>query len=188
MKKVLYILCFLLIGSFTTYAQVTESKSRMQIKGSVKGQEKRTAIAGVEVSTSGGEYTVTDSFGEFKILASVGQELVFEHPEIETVRYIIKSSEDVDVLVQGYVEKNVSSGRSKMLKREASLHKVYLDSANVYKKTDIEKSIDFITKSISELGKRGNNSELSKSLTLLGEVYLHYQQYDLAITKLPGCP
>ena len=181
MKKFVYIVGFLFMGLLATQAQDFESSSRMQIKGSVKGQEQRTAIPGVEVSTSGGEFTLTDSFGEFQILVSIGQELVFRHPDIETVRYVVKSSEDVDVLVQGYSKKEFDTSKSKKGRSALSVHQAYLDSANRVKKADLEKSIDFITKSIAALGTRGDNGPLSRSLTALGEVYVHHQQFDLAI-------
>lgn len=183
MKKVHFILTVLFLGTFMTFSQVFENTGKLNIRGSVKGQENRTPISGVEVSTSSGTYTLTDAFGEFKISASIGEELVFESSQFETVRHIIRSGENVDVLVQGYSEENYSSGRSKKAKKEASLHWVFLDSARSYKKNDIEKSIDFITKSIAELGKQGNKTEFAESLTLLGEVYQFYGQYDLAIAS-----
>lgn len=66
---------------------------------------------------------------------------------------------------------------------EVSKHQSYLDSAAFYKKSDIGKSIDFITRSIAELGKEANKKDLATSLTVLGEVYQYYEQYDLAITN-----
>ena len=63
------------------------------------------------------------------------------------------------------------------------MHQAYLDSAEVYKRTDIEKSIDFITHSITELGKRADKKALSESLAALGDVYQYHHQYDLAITN-----
>ena len=63
------------------------------------------------------------------------------------------------------------------------MHKIYLDSAIFYKRKNIEKSVDFITQSIAQLGTRGNKSELARSLTTLGEVYQYHKQYDLAITS-----
>ncbi len=64
---------------------------------------------------------------------------------------------------------------------ESSLHQNFLDSANFYKKNNIEKSIDFITQSIAQLGKRASKKELAESLTALGEVYQYHNQNDLAI-------
>ena len=62
-------------------------------------------------------------------------------------------------------------------------HQKLLDSADFYKRTDLEKSIDFIAQSITLLGKRGNKKELASSFTTLGEIYLYHKQYDLAITN-----
>nr|WP_228027931.1 histidine kinase [Costertonia aggregata] len=148
------------------------------------GKEKSTPISGVEVSTNRGAYTKTNALGEYKIQAVIGDELIFRSPDITTKRHIIKSDEDVDVLVEGYTPDNVSSIRGKTVRRENTLqHQMYLDSADFYKKTNIEKSIDFITQSIAQLGKRANKKELGKSLSKLGEVYQYHQQYDLAITS-----
>ncbi|SIS82815.1 Tetratricopeptide repeat-containing protein [Zobellia uliginosa] len=73
--------------------------------------------------------------------------------------------------------------RGKMAKPQSNLHQVYLDSANVYKRSDIERSIDYITNSIAVLGKRADKKSLSESLVALGEVYQYHNQYDLAITN-----
>ena len=64
-----------------------------------------------------------------------------------------------------------------------SMHRAYLDSAETYRRNDIEKSIDFITNSITELGKQADKKSLSESLAALGDVYRHHKQYDLAITN-----
>ncbi|MBT8305536.1 MAG: tetratricopeptide repeat protein, partial [Maribacter sp.] len=184
MNKIYHIVIVLLIGSFTCFSQVSGQDAKERIKGSVRGQENNAPIPGVEVSTSTGEYTLTDALGEFEIFASIGEELVFESPHFETVRHIVRSIKDIDVQIKGYPNSdNAVSGRSTTFKTEVSLHSIYLDSANSYKKTDIEKSIDFITRSIAELGKRGNKRELAQSLTTLGEVYHYHKQYDLAITS-----
>ncbi|MGB5666241.1 MAG: histidine kinase [Maribacter sp.] len=183
MNKIHHILIFLFLGVFTVNSQVLESKAKFQVKGTVKVLTDKTPIPGVAISTNSGEYTFTNALGEFKIKASIGDELVFESAEFETVRHRIKSNEDVDVLVKGYSESKLGSNRSKEAKNEVSLHQEFLDSANFFKKSDIKKSIDFITKSITQLGTRGNKIELDKSLTTLGEVYHYHKQYDLAISS-----
>lgn len=162
-------------------AQQYEGVPPMLIEGSVRGRETYTGISGVEVSTSSGEYTLTDALGEFKIKAYMGDQLSFRSPEFNTVRHTITSAEEIDVLVEGYTakRKNRDGSNSGLLE-----HGAYLDSAEFYKKTDIEKSIDFIAQSISGLGKRGNKRQLAQSLTLLGEVYIYHKQYDLAISNL----
>ena len=184
MSKLTYILFLVFFGCFVASAQVSEKIRTVKINGSVQGKENRMPISGVAVSTDKGAYTLTDSQGDYKITAEIGDVLTFESPEFETKRYTIKSDEDVDVWVEGFTVSNSSRRSSKLFKRSASSHQSYLDSANFYKKKDIEKSIDFITKSIAQLGKGANKKELASSLTTLGEVYQYYKQYDLAITNL----
>jgi len=184
MQNFRHILILVLVASSTTFAQVQEHVNLLQIKGSVTVQETGTPISGVEVSTDKGAYTLTNGLGEYTIKAAVGDVLTFRSPEFSAKRHTIKSNEDVDVRVEGNSEENKGIGsRSKVLKRDASMHQAYLDSATVYKKTDIKKSIDFITQSIAELGKRGNKKELAASFAALGGVYQYHKQYDLAITN-----
>ncbi|MGB5371819.1 MAG: tetratricopeptide repeat protein, partial [Flavobacteriaceae bacterium] len=64
---------------------------------------------------------------------------------------------------------------------DVSQHQILLDSASYFKKVSIEKSIDFITQSIAGLGNMADKKLLARSLTMLGEVYQHHGQLDLAI-------
>nr|WP_240905099.1 tetratricopeptide repeat protein [Allomuricauda oceani] len=185
MVRKIYILVLILFTSLGSVAQVGNAQGQMQIKGSVKGKENYAPISGVRVSTDKGAFTTTNALGEFTIRASVGDVLMVEGPELETVRYRIKSGEDVDVLVEGYY-----GGVSKRQKRETtsslnylSDHQRFLDSANAYKRTNLEKSIDFIARSMEPLGSSGNKNEFSASLRTLGEIYMFHKQYDLAITN-----
>ena len=169
----------------TVWSQVGDSSPQFELKGSVKGKENFEPIKDVQISTDNGKYTTTDIFGEFRIKASIGDMLIVESPDFETVRHRITSEEDIDVLVMGYSEQNVSKREKKLSSSSRSTmgHEKFLDSANFYKKTDLEKSIDFIAKSIAPLGNRGNKKELSMSLTTLGEIYMYHKQYDLAIAN-----
>ncbi|QCX01173.1 tetratricopeptide repeat protein [Aggregatimonas sangjinii] len=183
MKRRIHIAVVLFFATAMAFSQVSENANKsLQIKGSVKVKETLEPLSGVAVSTNRGEYTVTNFLGEFEIDANVGDELIVESPELETVRYLIKSDEDISVLVEGY-SGNSRSSSSDSTRRDVSLHKTYLDSAIFYKRIDLEKSIDFITQSIAQLGTRGNKTELARSLTTLGEVYQYHKQYDLAITS-----
>lgn len=178
-----YIGFLFLLMVYTGFSQLNSRSSLIDIKGSVKGKENFMPISGVEVSTNSGEYTRTNGLGEFRIKASIGDVLIFESSEFETVRHRISSDEDIDVLVEGYIadtsrKKKESSGRSTVG------HQQFLDSANFYKRTNLERSIDFVAQSIAQLGKRGNKRELSTALTTLGEIYLYHKQYDLAIANL----
>lgn len=181
-----YIVLLVLMASLSSLAQVGNVQGQMEIKGSVKGKENYVPISGVQVSIDKGAYTRTNALGEFTIKASIGDMLIIEGPELETVRYRIKSDEDVDVLVEGYggstssrkQKREVSSSRNNLMD-----HQRFLDSANFYKKKDLEKSIDFIARSMEPLGSIGNKREFSSSLRTLGEIYMYHKQYDLAITN-----
>ncbi len=186
MIKKVYISIIMLLISIVGWAQIGSNQNLLEIKGSVLGKENRTPIAQVQISTDRGNYTYTNSLGEFKIKAAIGDLLIFESPEFETVRHRIASNEDVDVLVEGYSER-----RSRNLIKKESVseqnslmgHQRLLDSANFYKKKDLEKSIDFIAQSIEILGSSGKKRELAMSLTVLGEIYMYHEQYDLAIAN-----
>ena len=182
MKKHFFTLLFsLLAGSLLSFGQTGKSTGTFTIKGSVVAKETLAPISGISVSTNNGAYTTTNGLGEFKLKVAIGEELIFEDTRIETVRHIIKSNDDIQIQVEGFsptMQRRESIGISS---KAASLHQAFLDSADYHKKKNIAKSIDFIAKSIEQLGNRGNKKELARSLTALGEVYLYYNQYDLAI-------
>lgn len=183
MLQAKYIAALFLLTCFMGFPQVQEQVNRVKIEGSVKGKENFSPISGVEVTTDKGAYTRTNELGEFEIDAAMGDELIFRSPEFETVRYSINSNEDVDLLVADYSVKNLGNNRNKKAREEGSMHTVYLDSANFHKRSNIAKSIDFITQSIAQLGKQADKKQLAISLTTLGEVYQYHKQYDLAITS-----
>lgn len=172
MKLKKYILLYVLFVTAITFSQTNTGKE-LTIKGTVKTKEKRNPISGVEVSATSGAIVYTDAFGAYRIKAEVGDYLLFKSLEFETVEYRIKDDEDVDVLVEG-LDEDVQLSKS-------ALHKMYLDSAKQFKKTDIGKSIDYIRISLEQLGKRGNNKERAASYSLLGEIYQYHKQYDLAV-------
>lgn len=172
MKLKKYILLYVLFVTAITFSQTNTGKE-LTIKGTVKTKEKRNPISGVEVSATSGAIVYTDAFGAYRIKAEVGDYLLFKSLEFETVEYRIKDDEDVDVLVEG-LDEDVQLSKS-------ALHKMYLDSAKQFKKTDIGKSIDYIRISLEQLGKRGNNRERAASYSLLGEIYQYHKQYDLAV-------
>ena len=191
MMKFTYILLYFILASWQLSAQtqlptgrVSETVRAFEIRGVVQGKENYEPISGVEVSTDRGAYAITNVLGEYRIKAYTGDELTFRSPEFETKRHIITTDEDVDVVVEGYSEEDANRTSSKISRDDrVTMHQSYIDSANMYKKKDIEKSIDFITQSIAQLGKRANKKQLALSLTTLGEIYQYHNQYDLAITN-----
>lgn len=58
-----------------------------------------------------------------------------------------------------------------------------IDSAEANKKSEIDKSIDFIARALESLNDQGNEKERALALTTLGEIYYYHQQHDLAIAN-----
>ncbi len=56
-----------------------------------------------------------------------------------------------------------------------------LDSANLYKSTDIDKSIEYVARVLEMLPDQDDQKRRAQALTTLGEIYQYHQQYDLAI-------
>ncbi|NQZ43768.1 MAG: histidine kinase [Flavobacteriaceae bacterium] len=175
------LLAFLLLLFSAVFAQHPATPDPLRIEGSVRGKENNESISGVEVTTDKGAFTTTNALGEFAIEAEIGDLLIFQSPDFETVRHRITTDENILVLVEDYA---VSRKQRQSNTRSLVDHAKYLDSAETYKKTDIKKSIDYVTRSIAVLGEQANKKALSESFTKLGEIYSFHEQYDLAISSL----
>ncbi|MET7029690.1 histidine kinase [Sediminicola luteus] len=183
MPRTKYFLVLLLFSFTAVTSQVKQREGAFELKGSVVGKENNAPLSGVGVSNQRGSYTTTNGLGEFRINVVVGDRLQIESPDFQTVYYTIKNQEDVKVLVEGYeVNKKGSLEDRDDLGSKIS-HQMLLDSALRYKKSNIEKSLDFITKSILQLGNRGDKGQMAASLSTLGEIYHYHKQYDLAIAN-----
>ncbi|GMN05979.1 hypothetical protein MTsPCn5_13680 [Croceitalea sp. MTPC5] len=178
MQRFLYIWMLFFLLPVLGLSQNSNATGEVQIKGSVRAKETYKPISGVEVSTDKGIYVTTNAFGEFVINARIGDIIIFKSPDFETVRHRITSDEAIVVEVEDYEVSSKNRGAT------PNRYRIGLDSANFYKKIDIEKSIDFVAQSMATLGVRGNKKELAEALTLLGEIYIYHKQYDLAITNL----
>ncbi|MFX0555434.1 tetratricopeptide repeat-containing sensor histidine kinase [Maribacter sp. CXY002] len=180
-RQIVYTLAIMFLGLHFCFSQNRNEQVAFVLKGNVEEKSSLKPISGVYVSTSSGENTLTDGLGEFRIRAKIGDELIVEHANFETVRYLIRSKEDVKVQVEDFEWGNKKKSSPSVLNRRANLHQSMLDSAQIFKYTDIAKSIDYVAKSITYLESSGNKIEFAKSLTTLGEIYLYHKQYDLAI-------
>ncbi|MDC6387308.1 histidine kinase [Maribacter sp. PR1] len=181
-KSFLHLILVLLLTGVKVIGQ-TNQASNFILEGSVEYKETHSPISGVSISTSSGQNTMTNGLGEFKISASVGEDLILEHSTFETVRHRISSRDDITLQVEEEATKNIQKSRSSISQSDIGNYVSLLDSAQVYKKTDIAKSIDFVAQSMEILGPTGNRDQLAKSLSMLGEIYLHHKQYDLAIAN-----
>ncbi len=168
------------MGWSTLYSQGQNDALRFTLEGRVEVRNTGKPISGVSVYNNLGDFVITNALGEFKIRTRIGDQLVIEHDDIETLRYDVQKNDDVLILVEDY-ESSSSSSRSKSLPDIAVKHQQLLDSAEEYKAQDIERSIDLVAQSISILGKRGRKKELARSLSKLGEIYQYHKQLDLAI-------
>ncbi|WP_297762582.1 histidine kinase [uncultured Muriicola sp.] len=180
--KLLLVIAMLLVVS-NANSQTQNQRKELSIKGTVKEKNSNAPIAGAEVVSNQGRYTSTNALGEFSIKAAIGDILTFTSAEFETINHTIQGDDKILVLVEGYNEISASRTAKALSVAGTARHKAYLDSARMFKPTNIEKSIDYIASSIAELGNRGNKKELAASLVVLAEVYNYYQQLDLAIVN-----
>lgn len=171
-----FLLCFL------SSAQPVGNSTYFEVKGSVRQFGTYKPIEGVEVYVSGGAQTTTNYQGEFKIKVRVNDILIVSSSEFYTVRHKIKDDEDIDVLVKDY-RQSKSKKQSVGSSRSRNVHKKWIDSAVLYKRKDINKSIGFIESSLQSLGKRGDAAKRALSFKTLGDIYTYYKQYDLAISN-----
>ncbi|SDT10017.1 Tetratricopeptide repeat-containing protein [Maribacter dokdonensis] len=175
----IYIMVCLFLGWNVIYSQSQNNALKFNLKGRVEVRSTGQPISGVSISNDMGVFVVTNALGEFEIKTRIGDQLIIEHQDIETLWYNVEKNDDVLILVEGF-ESSVSD-RSNSPPDISIRHQQLLDSAEHYKAKDIEKSIDFVAQSIALLGKRGRRKEFARSLSKLGEVYQYHKQLDLAI-------
>lgn len=155
------------------------SEKRFTVRGSVIESDTYKPIPDVNIEVSGGAYTTTDALGEFRIEAKKGDELTIRHKDFETVYYTITSSERIKVEVQ---PNTTDQYNSKLFKSRGSTQafKSLIDSAEVYLKKDAKTSIQFIADALQNSRSVKENSE---AYEVLGDVYMHWKQYDLAVSN-----
>lgn len=169
------ILCFT-----TQYIQAQENENKQAkfiVRGSVRESDSYKPISKVNIEVNGGAYTVTGNDGEFRIQVKKGDELVIRHKDFETVYYTITSNERITVEVKPALRKPTSD-----LKYQRSVQNFnsFIDSAVTYQKKDAEKSIQFITEALLQSASSKENAD---AYEVLGDVYVHWKQYDLAVSN-----
>jgi len=173
-------LLFLLLSSFV-FGQLNESKRHANeapftIRGSVYEKASRQPYKNVEILVNGGRYTRTDFNGKFTVQVRIGDELIISHDDFDTIYHTIEKNERIDIeVIEGY-----SSGRSFKSNTDIKRFNEMIDSADIYLKKDAEKSIKFIG---NALDVEITASQSAEARELLGDVYAHWKQYDLAISE-----
>ncbi|WP_103069964.1 tetratricopeptide repeat-containing sensor histidine kinase [Aquimarina sediminis] len=183
MKKIgliivfLWFLPFLVLGQENARAKRPES---MSIKGSVKEKSTRKAIKNVEVTIFGKGTVTTDVFGDFKIEARIGDELVITHDSFNTVRYVVKDGQRIDIEVQDNPLESRSKKVSKQ-KRESKYQK-NLQAARGTIKKDAATSIEYITNALETIRDDDPSADDKKAelFETLADIYRHWKQPDLA--------
>ena len=146
------------------------------VRGNIRESDTRNPIENADIQVNGGSYTKSSLDGTFRIQVKKGDQIVISHDDFETVYYTIKDNDDITVEVQpigvnGYVQK---------IKTKENTFRSSIDSAIFYKKISAEKSIQFITESIS---KSTSVKENAQAFEVLGDVNMYWKQYDLATTN-----
>ncbi len=170
---------FCLIG-FLTFGQnnkreKSNTESLFSIRGSVYEKDSYTPYNDVSIVVNGGRYTTTNFDGTFTIKAKIGDELIISHDGFETIYYTIQTNERITIEVIDEDEDGRYSKTNSDLKRFNKM----IDSADVYLKKDAEKSIKFIG---DALNVNVSSIQSAAAHEVLGDVYMHWKQYDLAIS------
>ncbi|MDC1324480.1 histidine kinase [Flavobacteriaceae bacterium] len=180
-----YSVCILLLsqGHFL-FSQAptpsTELKSKQAvftIQGTVNEKGSTAPISQVNVEVNGGQYTTTNASGVFEIQAQKGDELVIKHKGFETVYYSIQDDGAIRV------ELEQTQTYSKLIKKrsgqeQAPSFESLIDSATLNVKIDAEKSMQFITKALSQ---NISSKQNSVAYETLADVYSYWNQFDLAV-------
>lgn len=157
-------------------AVVADKDETFTIRGSVYKKGSRIPIEQVNIEVNNGTYTTTNKDGKFVIKAKVGDQLTVMHKDIETIFHTIESGERISIEVSS--EDSWSSGRTKTANITKRFNQM-IDSADTYLKKDAEKSIKFVG---DALNVNVSPSQSSEAHELLGDIYMYWKQYDLAIS------
>ncbi|MEM6686463.1 MAG: tetratricopeptide repeat protein, partial [Bacteroidota bacterium] len=155
------------------------------VRGEIRGKNNRKPVSDATIRIVGGKTVKTDKNGFFRLMVRIGDQLVIEHPSFGKEFYAITSDEPILVLVDGFGEKTKAASSFGRQNRKSNLaqHKIMLDSAVSLKKKDIEKSIQYVEQALEHLYDANDEKQLSDSYEVLGDIYVYWKQYDLAISN-----
>ena len=151
------------------------------VEGFVRDKQTNNPIPGVDITVIGGGTTITNFDGKFRIRAFIGSVVIVSGDKINPIHHTITKKDDLEVYVLDYVfDRKTTSAASGNIYRD---HQKLIDSANYYKKIDIDKSIDFIEKSLTILNGRRERQRNALSFSTLGNIYEYWKQYDLSVNS-----
>ncbi|MEM9680075.1 MAG: tetratricopeptide repeat protein, partial [Bacteroidota bacterium] len=165
------------------YVSAQDTRSRLKraeiftVRGTVLHKYSNEPIESVNIEVNGGAYTVTANDGSFRIKVRVGDELVVRHKDFETVYHTILNDDRIKIEVE---PQEPQPTRKERLRRSIQAYNQLIDSADTYRKRDAEKSIQFIADALDKSSSQEQNAE---AYELLGDIYMYWKQYDLAVTN-----
>jgi len=180
MNKIYYIVFVVFLLSFSTAFSQIESKTSKEfsVKVQVVNNETQQPIKDARVEVNGRVFYYSNIKGDYTVKAKAGDQLMVSHSGFETILYTIKDDEDIKVQVEDFEPKRKSKLSSYSQKERVSLYPQYLDSVQLYKKKDIDKSLSFIEKMLLDASSKNRQATTYKELA---DVYFYWKQYDLAI-------
>ena len=175
-KKINILFTFLLFCVFPLFSQqtiITQKGVEFSVRIKIVDENNNVIKKGVTIFVNGMSYSLPDIQGRYIITAKVGDDVRVTHPDFETVHHTLTSSEDIKIIVENYTSDRY--GSKKIKRGDAYLQN--LDSANYYKKKDIEKSVSFIEKALANNQNKRRNAKTYKTLA---DIYFYWKQFDLA--------
>ncbi|QTD38640.1 histidine kinase [Polaribacter batillariae] len=178
-KHIILLLLFLNAMFFAQEKKGLIKAKDFFVKVVVESEKTGNLITNADVSINGKQFLYSDFYRCYRIKAKVNDELIIRHPDFETVYYVIKSNEEIKILVKDFPDENYSISKLRKSKKPTdNFYLQYLDSAKYYTKKDIEKSLTFIEKALQGTNSRERNATTYKTLA---NIYLYWKQYDLAV-------
>ncbi len=150
---------------------------RFNVRGIVREKYSYEPIKNVEIRVNGALYLLTDFDGTFSIKVQKGDEITAVHKDFRTVEYLIKDQSRIIFEVE---PEDLSSEKAFKRNHRPKLFNQLIDSADTYLKTDAERSMKFIADALDNSTSQKQNVEAYETL---GDLNMHWKQYDLAITN-----
>lgn len=175
-KLILFVILFFTLNSVQAQNKKGE-RELFTIRGSVIHKFSSEPIDLANIEVNGGAYTVTSNDGTFRIKVRIGDELVVRHKDFETVYYTIESDDRLIIEVE---PEQPQPTRRERLRISTEAFNQLIDSAEAYRKEDVQKGIQFIADALDVSTSQSQNA---KAYELLGDIYMFWKQYDLAVSN-----
>ncbi len=187
MEKTYFIFTAFILLSLSFYGQVNQSnrvnsKPLFTLKGEVQEADTFKPISQVNIEVIGGNFTTTDVLGEFRIRASIGDEVIINHADFETVQYLIKDEQRIrievipsDVVGDTEIEAEAAKARKQSHPKTSKFSGIdssadYLNLAESVFIKDLSAGIENATRSLENAS---TDIERAKAFFVLGKIYTH---------------